>query len=115
MYGEVIGSLSMTGITSSLEYEMHRILEVLPFLAIIKAEGGRPKLNIARILELIIALAGMYYTMSLQMAKIEAKMNIIERQVYIIDARLYEHNANSRQRAIKEMPKLKDYDFDREE
>jgi len=70
---------------------MDKLLGIVPFLAVSCDKEGRPKLNFARIMELVIAIACMYYAMSLQMTKLEVKMDNVEKQVSIMEQRQYEH------------------------
>lgn len=66
-----------------------RLLQFVPFLATV--DGGRPKINTARLLEIVITLAAVWYGMNTAIARLEVKMDGIEKQVSILDERLYQH------------------------
>jgi hypothetical protein len=66
-------------------------IKFVPFLAATCIKDGRPKLNIARIIEIAITLAVLIYGMNIAVTKLEVKMDIIERHVSTLDDRLYKH------------------------
>lgn len=68
-----------------------RIFNFIPFLATACDGQGKPKLNTARIIELIIAIAAMYYAMSLQMVEVKTNLENMKDQITIMDARQHEH------------------------
>lgn len=69
-----------------------RLLQFIPFLAT-SSDGGRPKINTARLLEIVITLAAIWYGMDTAIAKLEVKMDSIEKHVSILDDRLFQHMA----------------------
>lgn len=70
-----------------------KIAPFIPFLATTCDGHGKPKLNTARILEIALTAAALIYGMNLAVAKLEVKMDSIEKHVSILDDRLYEHMA----------------------
>jgi hypothetical protein len=68
-----------------------KIAQFIPFLAVDCGGNGKPKLNTARILELVLTGAVLLYGMNVAVAKLEVKMDSIEKHVGTLDSRLYEH------------------------
>lgn len=77
-----------------------RLLQFVPFLTTACA-GGKPKLNTARLLELAITGAALIYAMQIGIAKLEVKMDTIEKHVSILDDRLYKHMEDSQYKKQK--------------
>ena len=74
------------------------LINLVPFLATSCEGGGRPKLNTARIMELIIAIAAMYYAMSIQMVEIKTELHNMKSQITLMESRQYEHYTSERRK-----------------
>lgn len=72
-----------------------KFLQFIPFLTT-ACVGGKPKLNTARLLELVLTGAALIYAMQIGIAKLEVKMDSIEKHVSVLDNRLYKHMEDSR-------------------
>ena len=68
-----------------------KFLQFIPFLVTDCIKDGRPKLNTARIIEIIVTLAVLIYGMNVAVTKLEVKMDIIEKHINTLDDRLYHH------------------------
>jgi hypothetical protein len=67
-----------------------KIFSFIPFLAM-TCEDKRPKFNVARVMEIVIMLAAMYYTMSMQMVEVKTELANMKTQITLMESRQYEH------------------------
>lgn len=68
------------------------LTQFVPFLATdCSNHHGKPKLNTARVLELVITAAALIYAMNISMAKLETKVTNIEAQVTQLNTQFVAH------------------------